>query len=293
MPVTIVEPSPPKKNRNFVGIAILLTIAVIVIGLFLYQTISTGQAALMVESSPSGIVYVDGEQKGRTPLEIEVEAKEVIVKIVPEGSTPLSPYETKVKLTEGVKTIVRRKFGESGASASGQIISFERSGSETSIAVVSTPDGVEVLLDGKTEGVTPLKVITTQGEHSLKLQSENYSEESLNVRAVSGYKVTAIVDLSMLPKPEESAGSTEEAEDTEEVLSEEDEEIEKIVILNTSVGYLRVRASASVSSEELGRVEPGEEFEVLEYDVAEDWYKIEYEEGLEGWVSGQYVATPP
>lgn len=60
-----------------------------------------------------------------------------------------------------------------------------------------------------------------------------------------------------------------------------------VEISNTSVGFLRVRAEASTGSSEVGRVNPGAKFDVLEEKAG--WYKIEYEKGKMGWVSGTYT----
>jgi hypothetical protein len=264
---------------RLVGIGILLISLSSVIGYFVYRTISPGGGALVVEAEPQSIVYIDGSQVGRTPYETEITEGEIEIKLVPEGNVPLSPYNTLVKLTEGVKTIVRHKFGESAEQASGQIISFERnSNSETNIAIVTNPDGVAVFIDGENRGVSPVKTDVHPGNHTVRLSSPGFSESNFEVSAVSGYSLTAIVDL---------------AKDNSKVETEESKEdlIEKIEILSTSVGFLRVRREASVNSEEIGQVSPGDTFEVLEYDEDDDWYKIEHEDGEEGWVSGQFAQT--
>ena len=49
---------------------------------------------------------------------------------------------------------------------------------------------------------------------------------------------------------------------------------------------MRVREEASTSSKELGKVDPGEEFVLL--DEKNSWYKIEYED-TEGWISSTYA----
>lgn len=281
----------PPRRKGLLGIGILLIIIVSVIGYFLYQTISPGKAALVIESNPVGIVYINGEQKGKTPFETELSEEEVIIKLVPEGtSIPLSPYETKVKLTSGVKTIVRRNFGESAEEESGQIISFEKQSiDETSIAIVSIPDGVEVFVDGEKKGVTPLKLSTTPGRHTIKLAATSYEESSFDVQAVSGYTLTAVADLASKNVQD---SELEPVEIEEEVLSEQTKASTQIEIVDTPIGYLRVRSEPTVNSEEVGRVNPGDLFEYLEHDEEKNWYKIEFEdenETVTGWVSGEFV----
>jgi hypothetical protein len=72
------------------------------------------------------------------------------------------------------------------------------------------------------------------------------------------------------------------------------EELQKITINKNELGFLRVRAEPSSTSEELGEVKPLEIFEVVETSEPSKatglpWYKIEFEKNKFGWVSGAYV----
>ena len=60
-----------------------------------------------------------------------------------------------------------------------------------------------------------------------------------------------------------------------------------ITIQETPTGFLRVRKEPTVSSEEIGRVNPGETFTLIEEKTG--WYKIELKDKQEGWVSSQYA----
>jgi len=291
MPTKEVNATAPRRlSGRFAGIAILLITVGIVIGYFVYQTISPSGAALMIEANPTSIVYINGEQRGRTPLEVELRAREVEVKIAPESTIPLSPYQTKVELTEGVKTIVRRNFGEGIETASGQIISFEKQlSSETSIAIVSNPDGVAAFIDDKNHGVTPLKVDVSPGVHSVSLSSPGFVSSTFEVKATSGYKLTVVSDLAR--DKQETGGETKASEDSK-VNTDEETETEKVKISDTPLGYLRVRSEPSVDSEEVSRVFPGKNYVILEHDEKSNWYKIELpedEDVKEGWVSGEFA----
>jgi len=48
-----------------------------------------------------------------------------------------------------------------------------------------------------------------------------------------------------------------------------------------------VRSGPSTSAKEIGRVKPGEKSVFIE--EQEGWYKINYEEGKEGWISNRYA----
>lgn len=63
----------------------------------------------------------------------------------------------------------------------------------------------------------------------------------------------------------------------------------RIKIKPTGIGYLKVRSSASTGSTQVGKVDEGAIFNVIE--VKNGWYKISYETGKDGWVSGTYVES--
>jgi uncharacterized protein YgiM (DUF1202 family) len=52
---------------------------------------------------------------------------------------------------------------------------------------------------------------------------------------------------------------------------------------------LRVRETASTAAKELTQVKPGQRFPFIDEDSENNWFKIEYEAGKEGWVTGQYA----
>lgn len=180
---------------------LLIGAGVFVIGLSMYQIITFDSAALLVESNVEARVFVNGQDKGKTPLELEARTEEVTLGLVPEDSS-LPRYGTKVNLTEGTKTIVRRKFGESSLSSSGQIIQFKEGKTNTAeIAIASIPDHVEVYLDGQKQGTSPLKFGVSVGEHALGFSKTGYEDADLRVVAASGYVVTVVVELATKLQP--------------------------------------------------------------------------------------------
>jgi DNA-binding transcriptional MerR regulator len=62
-----------------------------------------------------------------------------------------------------------------------------------------------------------------------------------------------------------------------------------ITVSDNELGFLRVRSESNAGSDEIARVEPGSEFEVLSKE--NDWYEIEFSDGKTGWVSGSYVSV--
>jgi hypothetical protein len=252
-------------------------------GLLAWSLLKPKTAGIYVETAPASSVFIDGEQVGRTPYDATRGAAEITIKLVPETiDKPLSPYEVKVNLTPGIKTIVKREFGDSEETSAGEIVSFEKlGGGEASLSVVSTPDAAQISIDGQIRGFAPYKASSiTPGEHSLVVSYEGYESRTISVKAAEGYRLTAVVKL----KP------------TGEVVPEEKEEPEKeeekkimVEILSTPTGFLRVRAEPTTSAEEIAQVKPGEKFAFIEENETKDWYKIEYQKGKRGWVSSQYA----
>jgi uncharacterized protein YgiM (DUF1202 family) len=270
-----------------------VVIALVVIGLvgglilFLLGVFTPKGAGILIKTTPTATVFINGEEVGQTPYEATREAGEVTVKLVPQaGTTPLAPYETRVTLSPKIQTIINREFAATEEASRGEIISFERvGGKEASLAVVSIPDSAEVYIDGKQIGFAPYKTsLFAAGDHQVILKAPNYTERTLSVRTVAGYKLTAVVKLA--PSGETTPTPTPTPEEIKVTMVE---------ILTTPTGYLRVRATPSAGAAELAQVEPGEKFRYLETDSATGWFKIEYlpaqagEKGKEGWVSSQYA----
>lgn len=63
----------------------------------------------------------------------------------------------------------------------------------------------------------------------------------------------------------------------------------QIKIKDSEVGFLRVRSEPKTDSSEVGKVNPGASFKVLE--EKDGWFRIDYEPGKTGWVFGEYVAV--
>lgn len=240
------------------------------------------QAGILVESNPISTVYINGQEVGKTPYEIETSPGEISLRINPdqvEGQV-LDDYETKVTLTSGIKTIIKRDFRESEENSSGVVVSFEKlSGDEAYVTVVSVPDNSQVVIDGKIYGYTPLRVKIPAGDHNLVVTADNYIEKQLPIRVFKGFKLTASVKL---------AKSEEQDEVKQEVEPIELEPKERIRINKNEVGFLRVRSGANIGFPVVAEVKPGEEYDVLDTGEGVSWYKIRVGD-IEGWVNGEFV----
>ena len=257
--------------------------AVVVAVLFLIGVLRSKEAGIYVETNPEAQIFIDDVLAGKTPYKETIKPDEMVIKLVPESfDKPLVPYEAKVKLVSGVETIIKWDFGESDEESSGEIVSFEKvAGDETSMAIVTIPDSSQVIVDSDTRAFAPYKTSTLNpGEHMLVVSADGYKERSIRIKTHKGYKLTAIVKLAQDYK-EEVAQEENEQEEAVKIK-------EFIKILSTPTGFLRVREEPSTLGEEITQVKPGEKYPFIEEDENTGWFKIEYEEGEEGWVSNTY-----
>jgi hypothetical protein len=250
---------------------------------------------ILIETNPSALILINGEEVGRTPYEDKRNPGEVILKLIPESfETPLAPYETRVDIVTGVLTVIKRDFGEFEETSGGEIISFEKiAKNETSLVVVSIPDSAQLSIDGHQRAITPHKASNIEaGDHTLQLSANGYMDRFVPVKTHRGYKLTAIVQLVSTGQIFGETVEEEEVVEEEERIQETEPQVE---ILSTSVGFLRVRSEPSTLGKEISRVKPGEVYELVDTDEKTGWFKIEYlpaqagEEGKTGWISNQYA----
>jgi len=295
------------------GVLALVLIGLIVRNKFFGQP-QTG--ALQISTTPKAIVTIDGEQRGVTPFfDDKIEAGEHTIRLTPEPTVDsLTAWEGKVNLAPGIITAINRTLGQTESESSGEILSLEKISSRdtASLTVISVPDQAVVKINGEPKGFAPvLEEKLSPGDYQVTVSSSGYEEKTITAQTVAGYKLIISVKLAQKIEGIEEAtpsGEEEEEEEAEEAEEEEEEEEESptptpktspkpkatppdkpyIEINETPTGWLRVRAEPSTGSDEVAKVEPGEMLPYLG-EEKNGWYKIEYEEGEEGWVSGVYA----
>jgi len=270
------------KVFKIVLVSVLSVVIIVALAFFLIGYYKPKPAGLAVRSTPDSNVYINNKLVGRTPIDTTLDPGNITLKIIPDGG--LIPYESKINLVSGVKTVVKREFADTEPGSSGEIVSFEKeTGTTAGLVVVSTPDNAQINLDGVSKGFSPVKLTSVvQGEHQLTIKSPGYIDRNLTLRTVSGYKLTVLVQLSKIPDPPK-----------EEVKTETRTFIE---ILKTPTGFLRVRSEPGSGGAEIDQVIPGDKFLLLETDISTGWYKIQLEaavpglpDGRVGWVSNEYA----
>jgi len=270
--------------RKKIILVLLIIIILIVVGVLYFAGIFKPKGAgILINTDQPATVYIDGEQVGSTPYEQILEPKEIEIKLIPQSfEKPLSPYETKIVLMSGIQTIIERNFSETNDGSSGETVSFEKGPKdESSVVVISDPEGAEVEIDGTVKGFSAYKSSDiTEGSHSIKVSALGYNERTTEVVVKDGYKLTLFVKLSKDPALQEEISENQEEEADEPMLVE---------IVETPTGFLRVRRESSTLSSEVARVDPGETFTVLEVSEDGEWLKIGLEDETEGWISREYT----
>lgn len=270
-----------------------LGVVLIVAGLFLllqlYNRFKPHQnGALQVSANVASKVYLDGELVGETPFcrgDIalcqgdtgKIGVGEHTIKIVPTDAS-LSPYTIKTEVLPGVMTAVDRTFLPDGLSSAYTLTLEKNKDGATSLFAQSIPSGALVALDGVSGGVTPFTdEEISPSEHVLEIQKAGFAKKTIRIRTVEGY--TLVVNVILGAEGEEEA-EEEQKEDAASVSAQ-------VKILNTPTGFLRVRSGPGVGNEEIGTVEPGATFVIIEEKGG--WYHIQLDAGKDGWVSEEFV----
>lgn len=241
-------------------------------------------AGLEVNCQPEAVVFLEGKHLGQTPFKQEnLQPGEYLLKIVPTQDGFIA-WEKKISLGVGISTVVDCQLAASAEKSSCTVLNLESLNNKRLmvLAVISQPDGVFVKVDDVTRGYTPISLEDIQeGDHSVSLTLTGYQQKEIKAKTILGRKLIINAQLAKTVAGEETFSQ----EATASAATKETQK--KVVINETPTGWLRVRREPSLSAIEAARVQPGAEFILLEEENG--WYKIEFEEGQEGWIAGQYA----
>jgi hypothetical protein len=278
-----------RKKILYIAIPLLLALGIFfTIAYFLAQ--NGGKGALQVTATPKSKVYLNGKYIGTTPL-CKCESQDMIgvgdynIKVDPENPQ-FTPFEEKVTISKSILTVVDRTFGK-GVTSEGSIISLTplEDPKAVQLLVISFPDSSQVAVDSNPSGQTPLLMKDiTESDHEVSIKKDGYREKTIRIRTVAGYKLTVLAFLGVSvgapvsPTPIAVAPTASPSATPAPV---------KITILKTPTGFLRVRTASSAASTEVGRVSPGESYDLL--DENDTWYQILLSNGKSGWITKQYA----
>jgi len=267
-------------------VLLLLFSTIIFFGIIFFLGNNSGKGALQVTSTPSATVYLNDKKIGDTPI-CKCEAEDLIktgeytIKLIPLNGD-LKPFEEEITINKSTLAVVDKEFSE-GAQGSSSIISLSSipNKKDTELLVVSLPSGANVFLDNNTVGTTPLTLKDLAvSDHNLSITKDGYKDKSIGIKTIQGYKLIALISLGVSPIV--SSPSAEPQTTTSPTPA-----TNKVVILDTPTGFLRVREASSTASLEIARVSPGETFELI--NEGNGWFEIKLESGKTGWISGRYA----
>lgn len=300
--------------RNIFSVGVILLSSFILSGCQNVLKKSENAGLQITTHASEASVYLNGEFIKKTPYtDRELKPGTYTVKIEPENKQFVS-YETSVTVYPSTLAILDWTFAESPEKSGGVLYEMEpmKDKENVLLSIVSIPDSTIVHIDGNSEGFTPVLINDiTPGSHQYEITLPSYLSQTETVELNAGYQMNITVKLAKDPKALElktdaetnasnsaqasesakTVGKTEEstsATPTPTKTSSSKNEVEPpyVEILETGTGWLRVRAEASGSSDELAKVDVGTKHTY--YQTQDGWFQIEYEPGKKGWISGQF-----
>ncbi|OGK50489.1 hypothetical protein A3B50_01760 [Candidatus Roizmanbacteria bacterium RIFCSPLOWO2_01_FULL_40_42] len=291
------------RNKNFKGKLILLTVLVTLFGLFIaakffFLDKQNEFGSLKVLSSPSSTVFLDNVAVGKTtPFEDRVKIGEYMIKLIPQGeATQTASWQGRVKIYKNALTYVNRELGSSDVTSAGEVFTVVKM--ETApknknygeIYIETDPLGAIVYLDNDEKGVAPVLLADViQGTHELSIFMPGFFRRTQKINIDAGYRVNAQIKLAIDQSQKRASDSGKLKEDKTSTESASQKSLKEILIKDTPTGFLRVREEPNIIATEAAQVKPGDRYSVIE--EQNSWYKIEYEEGKEGWISSEYAET--
>lgn len=264
-----------------------LVIAIVFLGIVMILNRDGGKGALQVTSMPSAQIYLGGKYIGKSPIclcELQqlLKVGEYDLKLIP-VEDGYKTFETNITIHQGVLTVVDRTFNKQNSLSSGSVITLSPidDKKKSEILVVSFPSSSQVVLDSNIEGVTPLLLKEiTPSDHEIKILKDGYSEKIIKVKTVEGKRLEATINLGIktdktsdVPKASPSATIKPD---------------QKLIILDTPNGFLRVRELASVDSNQIAVLNTGDKVDLIS--EKDEWYEIRMNDGKMGWISSAYAS---
>lgn len=280
----------------FCGLGIIASLAYI-----RFVRLAKPTAGLKIESVPAAVVFVNNAQVGRTPFDELLPPGEVTVRLVPEStSSAMAAYQTKVRLTNNVYTIIRREFGESESQSTGETITLSPySGTQSALSVVTTePESALVSVDGLSQGFSPINLTSlAASDHQIEVTSPGFAPRLVQAKTVNGFQLSVSVKLaargSPPPPPSFPSPSPIATPSASQTGTPTPTPFPRpyVRILSTPTGFLRVRSTPSRAGAEIGQIKPGENYPLLDESESGGWYfiKLDTAATTSGWISSEYA----
>ncbi len=306
-------------KRSFVFLLILFIVGAGIAAAVRYFMQSPKNGRLSVKSNSEATIYLDNVHIGRTPYDGEVMEGEYTLKLTAEQPSSDTAWQGKITVNPGTLTYVNADLGDSEFNSAVEVLWLEKISSKNSeISLVTNPDGASVTLDNEAKGISPVTLADiSPGDHTLTVTSPGFDVRTINIKTTAGFRLLSFIKMALVRSDTVVEDDEPEATDSSDLIDEATVSafpkttvqttpkstvtpkptkttLEKpyITISDTPTGFLRVRDEATTGSAEVGRVEPGDSFALLDTETDAKntaWYKIEYEDEKMGWVSSQYA----
>lgn len=265
------------NRMRLVGMTVIIISGLLLAGC----NMSIKKSGVEIMSYPVAKVYLDGKESGMTPYKNNsLTPGETDIKLV----TNEGEWTKKVHLENGANTVISREFAKDLSKSGGYVLYFEFTGDKkkAGLLISSTPDRAAVTIDDEIKGYSPLRIEDVgEGDKKLVVSYPGSKNVSSYVKFINGYQLVVDAELAKEEivvvennQPEETVPNNPKIEN-------------KVVIKETETGWLRVRSDEGGNGTEVGRVNPGEEYTLLEEN--NDWYKIDLGNGKSGWISAKYA----
>lgn len=191
---------------------ILFTITILVVCM-LYNTnltnLITGVPTVKDEScilyvniqNGSGHVYLDGEVMGSTPLQNYHTAcgkREIKVEKSTEYDNFYYIFEESIELKEHVTTTIDLDLGPDEKSS--EVSYYYEEEGETALYIFSQPRNSDIYIDDIKSSDTPITFSNiSEGEHTIRIESDGYSPKEIEISVKSGYSLTINCRLAVIP----------------------------------------------------------------------------------------------
>lgn len=280
------------KKFLLILLPVVLAIAVVGVLFAFFGKDVFGKGALQVTSVPQSNVFLNGKYIGKTPLckcdgQNLLAVGDYTIRMVPvDNALSQDVFEQKITITKAILTVVDRTFG-AGPNAQGSVISLTPGEKgKVGLSVVSFPDGALVSVDAAQIGTSPVaQVGLTESDHDILLQKSGYKDKHIRVHTVSGFTLSVIAYLAIDPQALATSSATLNQAQASSAASLS---TQKIIILDTPTGFLRVRSDPSLGGSEIAQVKPGESYVLLA--EQNGWYQIQLTDGkTTGWISASYA----
>lgn len=258
-----------KRRESKISLGLLIILSSLFLG-----ACGVDKSGIEIVSEPIAKVYLNGKESGTTPYKNNsLKPGKIQIKLDDEGG---NSWEKEIKLENNVTTVINWDFKNN--ENNGYILSMEKTGEKGSILVNSNPSGAVIYVDGELKNSSPAKIEgVNEGDRKISINYPGYTSINLIVKMVKGYQLVIDSKLEEQNKSEDSVSLNPTPTKTLR---------NSIKIKETETGWLRVRQEANSGAIEIGKVTPGESYELIQ--EKDGWYEINFE-NKNGWISTKYA----